>query len=126
MFELFTKICLSTENIHTFNIVYLVLGMTVNCLAVWIDSVLAQFCAILARFVQFCTSLSPKKCLLTGYVTSSMVYLVLGTTVNCLAVWIDSILLSFVQFWHDLCNFALPSRQRNVCSRVTSRQACHV
>ena len=86
MFELFTKICLSTENIHTFNIVYLVLGMTVNCLAVWIDSVLAQFCAILARFVQFCTSLSPKKCLLTGHGTSSMVYLVLGTTVNCLAV----------------------------------------
>ena len=64
MFELFTKIRLNTENIHTFNMVHLVLGTTVNCLAVWIDSVLAQFCAILARFVQFCTSLSPKKCLL--------------------------------------------------------------
>ena len=53
MFELFTKIRLNTENIHTFNMVHLVLGTTVNCLAVWIDSVLAHFCAILARFVQF-------------------------------------------------------------------------
>ena len=53
MFELFTKIRLNTENIHTFNMVHLVLGTTVNCLAVWVDSVLAQFCTILARFVQF-------------------------------------------------------------------------
>ena len=43
MFELFTEMHLPTKDIYTHNLVLLVLGTTVNCLAVWVDGVFGSF-----------------------------------------------------------------------------------
>ena len=64
MFELFTEMHLPTKDIYTHNLVLLVLGTTVNCLAVWVDGVFGSFAcpvdifAILANVYLFPSKVS--------------------------------------------------------------------